>query len=110
MVVGYILMLIVYLIVTFAWSDFPADWLPHLSIALGVLGNVGWELTIGGQVWWQAILAGITTGLTATGMWETPKIGGKALFGSIGDKQDAAKKAALIPPPPATGGSVPKAA
>lgn len=92
--IGYILMFIVYLIVTFAWKEFPADWLPHMSIVIGVLGNVGWELSIGGKPWWQAILAGLTTGLSAIGVWEYPKVGGKAMFGSIGDKQDA-KKAAV---------------
>ena len=86
-VVGFILMLIVYTLVKFVWTTFPANYLPYMSIGLGILGNVGWELAIGGQVWWQALLSGITTGLSATGIWE---VGGKKLFGRMGVAQTVA--------------------
>jgi hypothetical protein len=80
-------MLIVYTLVKFVWTTFPANYLPYMSIGLGILGNVGWELAIGGQVWWQALLSGITTGLSATGIWE---VGGKKLFGRMGVAQTVA--------------------
>lgn len=84
--VGFVLMLIVFLVVKFLWKAFPVKWIPYMSIAFGVLGDVGWQLAIGGQVWWRAILAGLTSGATATGMWE---LIGKKIFGSVTDKREA---------------------
>lgn len=87
--VGFVLMMLVFLVVKFFWKAFPPKWIPYMSIAFGVLGDVGWQLAIGGQVWWRAILAGLTSGVTATGMWE---LVGKKLFGSVTDKQEATAK------------------
>lgn len=87
--IGFILMLIVFLVVKYLWKAFPAKWLPYMSIALGVIGDVGWQLAIGSQTWWRAILSGLTSGATATGLWE---LLGKKLFGSMSDAQAAAKK------------------
>lgn len=88
--VGFILMLVVFLIVKFLWKTLPVAWIPYMSIAFGVLGDVGWQLAIGGQVWWRAILAGLTSGATATGMWE---LLGKKIFGSVTDMRGAAAAA-----------------
>lgn len=87
--IGFVLMLIVFLVVKYLWTAFPAKWLPYMSVAFGVLGDVGWQLAIGGQVWWRAILAGLTSGATAVGMWE---LIGKKIFGSMGNAQAAAPK------------------
>ena len=85
-VIGFILMMLVFLVVKFFWKTFPPKWIPYMSIAFGVLTDVGWQLAIGGQVWWKAILAGLTSGATGVGLWE---IVGKKIFGSVTDKQAA---------------------
>ena len=76
---GFIIMLIVYIVVKFLWKAFPVAWLPWLSITMGVLADVGLDLSAGGKAWWQAILSGLTTGAAASGLWSAV---GKKVLGS----------------------------
>jgi len=90
---GLVLMLVVYFVGLF-WSSIPGHVLPWLSIVLGILGTVGIDMAHG-LVWWKAILSGLTTGVSATGFWETL---GKKIFGKRSDvvqkreEKKAAKK------------------
>lgn len=96
-VVGFILMLIVFVLTRFFWKSFPGKWLPYLSIVVGVFSETGWQLALGGQLWWEAILSGLSTGLLTIGAWETI---GKKAFGKVSDRQ-------ALPPTPDDNGDTP---
>jgi len=85
--VGLILMLIVLFVSRFMWTSLPPSWLPWLSIGLGIAATAGIDLAAG-KVWWRAILAGLTTGAAASGLWSAL---GKYIFGSNVKKVEESK-------------------
>lgn len=81
---GLALMFAVWLITLF-WTSFPAGAIPLLSAGLGIVATVAIDM-VQGYPWWRAILAGVTTGVSATGFWE---LLGKRVFGSVSEKRKA---------------------
>ncbi len=65
---GLSIMLLIWIIKRFIWTSLPVSVLPWLAAGLGVLAAVATALTLG-QLWWKAILNGLTTGAAASGLW-----------------------------------------
>lgn len=82
--VGLGLMLVVYMI-GFFWKSLPSTWMPWMSVFLGVMSTAAIDLSAG-RPWWRALLAGFTTGTSATGFWE---LIGKKLAGSRTSRLDS---------------------
>jgi hypothetical protein len=75
---GLSIMLLIWIVKRFVWTSLPVSALPWVSIGLGVLVAVATAL-MAGQLWWKAILNGLTTGAAASGLWSAV---GKHVFGS----------------------------
>lgn len=73
-VIGAAIMLLVWVIRTFAWQSIPSKALPWLATAIGALVGFATAILANPACWFPAILAGIQAGLAAAGTWGLLKV------------------------------------
>lgn len=81
--VGFVIMLAVWVVRRFALKTISAKWnkaTPWVVAGLGILSCVGISLSAGTLIWWRALLEGVMSGLFASGLWE---LIGKRVLGSV---------------------------
>lgn len=88
--VGLIVMILVFIFNTYLVKGIPGEYLPWVSIAVGVVIAVGTALISGSGIT-DAVVGGVTTGLAGAGAWSA---GGKALFKVLPTPEKTAQKVA----------------
>lgn len=81
---GFIVMAFIWGLKKFAWKSLSTSALPWVSAAAGVVAAIATSL-VAGQIWWKAILNGLTVGAAASGLWSML---GKYIFGKYDKSED----------------------
>ena len=77
--IGFGLMLVVW-IMRLLWHSLKSEYLPYVAVTISTLGTVGTTIVLDSSNWLGAILAGISAGLTACGIWDLFGIAKKKEF------------------------------
>ena len=74
LVIGFGVMLLVWVLRVFVWKSLPAAALPYLAVGLASLAAVSTALVAQPAAWLTAIFAGVQAGLGAAGTWGLTKV------------------------------------